>query len=536
MSNPSAIDSSNEHQIIFPGFVYDNQDPMMLGRLRVVPETKIYSALIASVENWNEEKDKWTSRDPIIFLPLLPFYLNQVPEKGEYVHIIYQNKKFQSQNQFYIQGPFSSPVNTPFENYQGAKKFLASGDRIEQSLSIKDKNSNNYRKAESKGVFPEPGDNGFLGRGSSDLIVKRDELLLRSGKVKKLNIRELPIENPQRAFLQLSNFQQKRFKKQKETKVDLVEKTKNVQKMVMWNIDNLENDFDLFSGSIGLYSVIPKPVGDSNPVSTKNFKQRTIKNMTIGTDYQGPLEEVIITNKSLLEIVNIFNSFILGVFNGILIVPGYATRNQENVSKDKVFPFVVTPSKQTLERGDKFTNIVDVAQRTESNNFKKFYSEIKIASAPTKTGFFVVSENKNETPLFGSPKDIQIKTFAPIDFQPSQVTYGVLGAQKIYLLSHDTKHPSGKQIDLRNTLYGIPQDKFIGDARSIESLSFSTIRGEKLLELLRKIFSFVKGHVHPKAHMKPVSKASGNGQTTVEIDELLSDAENTILNQNIRIN
>jgi hypothetical protein len=520
MSGPASIDSSNEHQIIFPGIVYDNQDPMMLGRLRVIPETKVYSAIIASVENWNEDRDRWTSRDPIIFLPLLPFYLNQVPEKGEYVHIVYQNKKFEYQNQFYIQGPFSSPVNSPFENYQGSKKFLATGDRIEQSLSIKDKNSNQYRKEESKGVFPEPGDNGFLGRGSCDLIVKRDELLLRAGKIKKLNIRELPVASTKRAFLQLSNFQQKKVTKPKEKKISLVENVKNVQKMVMWHIENLENDFDIFNGTVGLYSIIPKPVGEKNPVSTKNFKQSTIKNLSIGTDFQGPLNEITI-NASLIDAVDIINEFIRKVFES---------------DPDKTFPFVVTPSKQTLERGDRFTNIVDLAEITETKNFKKFYEQIKITSAPTKTGFFLVSENNNQKPIFGPLADIKISSITPVDFKPTEVTYGVLGAQKIYFISHDTTHPSGKQIDLRNTLYGIPQDKFIGDARSIESLSFSSVRGEKLLELLRKIFAFVKGHVHPKAHMKPVSTASGNGQTTSEIDALLANAENNILNQNIRIN
>jgi hypothetical protein len=105
----------------------------------------------------------------------------------------------------------------------------------------------------------------------------------------------------------------------------------------------------------------------------------------------------------------------------------------------------------------------------------------------------------------------------------------------MYFMSQDSAGPKGK-ISLSQTLYGIPQDKFIGDENSILNKTYPVVRGDELMALLRKIFSFVTGHVHPVATMAPVPVASGNGQTTAEINAILANAENTVLNQNIRIN
>ena len=153
----------------------------------------------------------------------------------------------------------------------------------------------------------------------------------------------------------------------------------------------------------------------------------------------------------------------------------------------------------------------------------------------SKNGFYLVWDNKDGKPIIGPQSTLKTTTIIPTEITSQDVTYGVLGSEKIYLLSHNTSGPKGR-ISLNDTLYGIPQDRFVGDQKSIESKTYPTVRGDELMSLLRKIFAYVTGHVHPVATIPPVGVAAGNGQTTAEINQILANVENTVLNQNIRIN
>ena len=525
MGGISQISNQNQNQILFPGIVYDNQDPMMLGRLRVLPETKNYQDIIKSIENWNEENDKWTSKDPFLFIPLLPFYLNQVPKVGEYVHIIYMNKSFEFENKFYIQGPFSSPLNSNYESYSGAKKFLASGTRIKQSVSIRNTDGS-YANQLSYGVFPEPGDNSYLGRGTTDLILKQEDVLLRAGKVTSFAQNTLPKGNQNRAFVQLSHFKQKKVPGATTTISAEKQNVKYVNKMIVWHVSNLYTQVDAFTGYVRLYKVTPTKETD-----TTNFKPSTITIISEGTNYIATGEEIRFQGEPFETIIFKINKFIRGLFEGY-----YADAiNFLNFSVPENLPFVVTPSESTFNVGFKFSANTSIDDFTEYNNFVRFYERITVQEGSDEFGFFLVSRNDGGNPYFGVETESTNISITENQFLEVSTTYSVMGAQKVYLLSHETIGPKG-QINLQETLYGIPQDKFVGGDQSIQTQTYPMVRGDLLIEILRKIVSYIRGHYHPKAHMPPRPTSDGEQQNIINIDSLLAQAENTILNQNIRIN
>jgi hypothetical protein len=538
------IDKENKHQILFPGIVVDDKDPAMLGRVRARPVTKDIESMISGIdadkiENGDlKEQYKWTTIDPLVFIPLLPFFISQVPRVTEYIHIVYMNKQYQNKNQFYIQGPFSSPMLSSGEVFNSAEKYLAAGDLIKEIPGVRNPDGS-FKVDWSEGVFPMPGDNAILGRRFSDIIFKsrqgetglEDSVLIRAGKTRSLVAGELPRANNDRSFLQLSYFGQEKVTGSVRKQSRFEEVVKLVKKMIIWDIQNLENGQNSFNGSVGLYNVLPSP-----KVNTKNFQADTILNLSIGTDYSGPLEEIKFTSKTFEEVSNLINKFIEGIFIGNMTnIPDYPVKSNSNLSPEQTFPFVVTPSKLTYQTGVKFSPSQVTDDINELVNYTKFYGKIKLNQGLVNSGWFLVWENKNGTPVIGPQADVKIEEVTETSFVDSDVSYAVLGGQNIYLLSQMSEGPKGK-VDLYNTIYGISQEKFIGDNSSIRNRTYATVRGDELMILLRKIFSYVTGHVHAISTLPPIPVAAGNGQTSAEIDAILANSENTVLNQQIRIN
>ncbi len=532
MGNDNSISNQADGQIMFQGVVIDENDPMMLGRLRIRPETKDYQAIINSIPDWNEERDAWTAIDPVLFLPLLPFSLNITPIKNELVNIIYQNKNVPFTNQFYLPGPISSPMVNSFEYYEASKKFLGTGRRILDSLSLKNKD-NSYVNKEVEGVFPEPKDNAILGRGTADVIVKENDVLIRAGKSNTLTKKKLPVGNVNRAFIQLSEFRNKKEKGDVEEQSRVQTDVKVIKKMIMWNIINLESN-GTFTGDVGLYTLKP-----SEKINSKNFSDSTITTLTPGTDYTGPIEQVTFASQTKENVVSIINNFIYNVFDPAKYPKGGIT-NVQNVNPLSTFPFVVTPSKLTYEVGIRFKETPSSSDITEISNYTYFYNNIKPSTNNINKGFFKVWENLNGNFKTSPPVKLINDIIQLYEYNPLQkITYATMGAQKVYLLSQDSSGPKGR-ISLAETLYGIPQDRFVGGSgsndNSIETLTYPMVRGDVLISLLEKIVSFIAGHVHSVSTVPPVPISSGNGQSINEIFSLLADAQNTILNENIRIN
>jgi len=528
---------SKINKVLFTGRVISNLDPMMLGRLRIVPESQTEQDVLRSVSEKCavfdstqtpidiKQECKWTLSDPFLFLPLLPYHTNTIPEVNEFVTIIYSvvqdatkpYTQYTSNAQYYIQGPYSSPMLTPFEHYTSAKAYTSQGDLVKKSLSIRNQDGT-YKDRRSYGIFPEPGDNSLMGRGTSDIIVKKNDVIIRAGKTNTLRPDKFPLPADNRSFLQLSKFEFKRsVVNTGEILVKFEKKTKSVQKLVEWHIENLENTQNSFTGYINVYNVKQ----DGEKTNTDNFNVNTV----VTTSVKLP-QSCDFTAKSFEEVINIINSVVKGVNNGLVLLPPPNKISPPIVNQ---FPFFFRPSARTYAKIKNYSENLSPNRDIEFQNASKIFNAIKLKQSDTQSGFGLVSQ-KNSLGPFLVPI---IESLKENKIESSPVTYGILGGQKLYLLSQDSSIPSKGAIDFSKTIYGFTQDDII--SKNVEGKTSSMVRGEELLELMTLIVKFMLGHVHPFPGMPPVPVAQ-DGTQSAEILQKMLDATNTILNTNIRLN
>ena len=510
---------ADDNSILFQAQVLNSDDPMMLGRVRAIRLIDNLDDILRSVTDppWNEEKDIWTSRDPLIFTPLLPYFIYQVPKKDELIQIMYLNKDYRFQNQFYIQSSaFSSPTTTLKEYWYGGNKWSGNGTQIVNPNPLKNQNGTYKDGAIHAGVFPQPGDNAILGRGSADLIVKQDEVLLRAGKFAEENLQPniLPVANPKRAFLQLSRFQTTKEVLPPKTYFEFKEEVVLVKYLIEWVIVNPENTKDNFTGDIYLYQLKPDPSTNS-------------KNLTVGSTVTSNLKTIVFKQEikgNTLDIIDQINSFIstcnrTNFFNGNQLFP--------DNSDDTKFPIFYRPTNEVYTK----INPSTPSGQTNTiiiNNLSKIYKGIKIN--PGIKGGYGLIYTKNNVGIVGAYVK---KTAAQSKFITQQATYSTLGGDKVFLLSHNSVIPGkGGPINFDNTLYGITPQQY-GD--EIMPKTSSMVRGEELMELINLIVQFLITHTHAYPGLAPVP-VTESGVNVTSLTSELQNAVNKILNGNIRLN
>lgn len=512
-------EQTDDKSIFFQCKVLDNQDPMMLGRIRGVRIIDNLDDILKAVTDppWNPEKDPWTSRDPLIFNPLLPYFLYQVPKNEELVQVMYLNKDFKYQNQYYVQNTFSSPTTTFKEFNFGANKFTGTGMQIKNPKPLKNQDGTYTDRAIHKGVFPEPGDNALLGRGSADVVVKQDDVLIRAGKFKgqELQPNVIPVNNPQRAFLQLSRMQSTKQILPPKKYFELQETVVLVKYLIEWVITNPENTQDKFTGNVYLYQLKPDASVNS-------------KNLTVNSLVKDNLKSLVATESfsmlSLTDTIKFINDFISSCNDTNKTIRGTKLFSSNNASEK--FPIFYRPNPDMYKQIN-LTSVEGVSALPATVlNLIRIYKGVKL-NAGGKGGYGLIYAKGK----VGIPRVPKKKIIPEVNYTSISNTMGALGADKIFLLSHNSQIPGKSKIIMDGTLYGINVEK----QAELKEQTASLVRGEQLMELIDLIVRFLVTHTHAYPGLPPVP-ITQDGTSVSKILEELQNAANKILNSNIRLN
>lgn len=460
------ITTDNNIQNIIFGTVIDNNDPENAGRIRVLLDN--YKYKIYNYEPWKKgDPVKGTITDPFIVNPFLPKLINVIPKKDELVKIIFYNPNFPELDKEYVGPIISQYQNIAFENSIQARSLYQS------SQSNLGPNLANFEY--SDGLLPNIEDITLLGRKSTDITIKDNDILLRSGKV---NLKDNKKFNKKGSVLQISS---------SPVKSNVVKTKKIINKRVPETINNvviynINNDN---SGYVNVYKL-------SQP--------KTTDNINIGTD---------LTN--LITTPSITYNF---------------SANTQNLAVSYVNQFLQFLDKNQVNDQNTSSGIINVIESVRGIPYLFKPLEDNSKYNTIKTFNIVKAGFRTQKPIQTIQEEVESSNITnTFEYQ----NYMVALTDALYLISQESSIPEKGFINFDDIQDGISNLKVKDE---LESKTEPMVRGDQLVKALVIIINAFLNHVHSGFGFMEVNQTDEINK----LSKLRSELNTLILNKKIRIN
>lgn len=499
-------------KIIDIGVCIDNNDPKGIGRVRYKPRGLFQSEIEKSAPY-----EQWDENDPFILIPFLPLHINVIPQVQQSVKIVRYDTDKVTQNSEYIAGPFASPHDLQNQTFlQQHRDTTYGGNTVKDIKDIREKNGTLKNKL-SEGTLIKNTDNGIKGNYGSDIIFTENGLQIRGGMLvskdngnKKTNL-DFPIMSKKMGRFTLKKFQ-KTMELKEEIETQISVPVQRINYIIEYETNSITNptlvNFFIYRIVDGYGNQFNSNVFDNNTDITNTDIKSKLKLINTGNTENDPTFSVSIDGTLKMAYITI-RSFLYDFYENKVDLSQYDYYNNKTLN-NVIFPFYFRPS----------------------DNFKKTYTDItpiiNNVSLRNKIGDGLIFSHNKVDP---DPIETNIKTTKLKQINSStEQSFSSLSADKIYLTSTSTNGTENIKVINFDILdkYDLTQEDYL---KNIDPNTYSMVRGEILLNLLRSIRESLFSHVHNIN--KPPVKSDPN---LVEFDRLMNTLENELLNKSIRIN
>lgn len=501
-------------KIIDIGICIDNIDPKGLGRIRCIR----YSDFV-SVKERALEYDNFDDRDSFIAIPFLPLNINFIPEIGQAVKILSYNAEKENVNVEYVAGPFTTTHDFNGQVFSSQVSNTTYGVVFKEADPIINAKLDTFINPESEGALAKKTDYGIYGKYGSDIFFTENGLQLRGGKLvskqtknkrKRRKLASEPIMSKSSSVLHLKKFAQN-FKLTTKTIQESIEEYRDLSLIIEYQFSTSAP----FIVDFYVYDVIN---GVGNTLKTNTFNENTVipesavKLINIENDNVTPTYTVTVDSEN--EIANEIRDFLFTIHETGLdaISPLYKNQRKNRLNRHPLY-FRPKLSFQATE----LSSPENILRRNIFNDIQLY------RLSPTND--LIWSLNR-----FKPPVNIVEKVIDDISVDNNnEQSFASLRSDKIYLISTDA-NKTKKTIDFSKlNKYELTQEDYV---KNFDPNTYSTVRGENLLELIKAIIDVLYNHVHNIND----AMVKGTDKDYLKLEELLKNLENDLLNNSIRIN